>query len=236
MEGVFLSGIIGFGLGILLFVGILVYRRKKRTSDEKVQIHTSIEEIRQVGELVAFKMVTKEIVTAAEHWFGDIGKKYFLWLVSTKKMAMIFEFSIDFKYDLRSPDFLIKQVEGNRYRMKMPRCFYDIHIKDINFYDEQTTKLLPWLLPDLINKAFGMGFDEKDKNRLVEEAKQQASRMAVEMVQKLRSDVQSSARQTLETITKGFGAELVAVDFSDSELIQLKVESPTVAELEQAVG
>jgi hypothetical protein len=234
MENILISGIIGFGLGVLLFIAILVYRRKKRKSDEKVQVFTSIEEIRQVGELVAFKIVTKEIVTAADHWFGDIGKKYFLWLISTKKMAMIFEFSIDFKYDLRSPDFTIQHVEDNKYRMKMPKCFYDIHIKDINFYDEQTTKLLPWLLPDLINKAFGMGFDEKDKNRLVDEAKQQASRMAVEMVQKLRSDVQSSARQTLETITKGFGGQLVAVDFSDSELVQFKVESPSVAELEQA--
>jgi hypothetical protein len=234
MENVLISGIIGFGLGVLLFIAILVYRRKKRKSDDKVQVFTSIEEIRQVGELIAFKIVTKEIVTAADHWFGDIGKKYFMWLISTKKMAMIFEFTIDFKYDLRSPDFTIHHAGDNKYRMKMPKCFYDIHIKDINFYDEQTTKLLPWLLPDLINKAFGMGFDEKDKNRLVDEAKQQASRMAVEMVQKLRSEVQSSARQTLETITKGFGGQLVAVDFSDSELVQLKVESPSVEELEQA--
>ncbi len=234
MEGVFIAGLIGFGLGASLVAAILFYRREKRKSKEKVQVFSSIEEIRQVGELVAFKIVTKEIVTAADHWFGDIGKKYFLWLISTKKMAMIFEFSIDFKYDLKSRDFEIQHVGENRYRMKMPKCFYDIHIKDINFYDEQTTKLLPWLLPDLINKAFGMGFDESDKNRLVEEAKQQASQMAVEMVQKLRSEVQSSARQTLETITKGFGAELAGVDFSDSELVQLSVESPSVAELEQA--
>lgn len=234
MEGVFIAGLIGFGLGASLVAAILFYRREKRKSKEKVQVFSSIEEIRQVGELVAFKIVTKEIVTAADHWFGDIGKKYFLWLISTKKMAMIFEFSIDFKYDLKSRDFEIQHVGENRYRMKMPKCFYDIHIKDINFYDEQTTKLLPWLLPDLINKAFGMGFDESDKNRLVEEAKQQASQMAVEMVQKLRSEVQSSARQTLETITKGFGAALAGVDFSDSELVQLSVESPSVAELEQA--
>ncbi len=230
----FLSGIIGFSAAIILFLAFRLMVGKKGKGGGKPRVLISIEEIKQVGELVAFRIITKEIVTAGEHWFGEIGKKYFKWLVSSKKMAMIFEFSIDFKYDLRSPDFHIEPAGEGEYMLRMPKCFYDIYIKGISFYDEQSAKFLPWLLPDLLNKAFGMGFDENDKNRLVEEAKEQASKMAISMVNKLQSEVQKSARQTLETLSKGFGAEKVTFDFTYSKLVQSKVESISVQELEKA--
>jgi hypothetical protein len=140
-------------------------------------------------------------------------------------MAMIFEFEIDFRYDLRSRDFVIEQTGEGEYRLGMPKCFYDIHIRDVSFYDEQSSKLLPWLIPDLLNRAFGPGFSESDKNVLKEEAKQQAAHIAGDFVDKLRSEVQSSARQTLETLGKALGARIVMVDFSGSELVQTKVEA-----------
>ncbi len=226
--------LLGSGLAVILYVVIWIAAKKKRSKKNKPRVLISIEEMKSIGELVAFRMVTKEIVTAGEHWFGEIGKKYFNWLVSSKKMAMIFEFSIDFKYDLRSSDFQIETIGEGNYRLKMPPCYYEIYIKGISFYDEQNAKLLPWLLPDLLNKAFGIGFDEGDKNRLVEEAKEQASKMALTMVTKLQSEVQNSARQTLETISKGFGAKEAFIDFSDSTLVQSKVESAAIEVLERA--
>jgi hypothetical protein len=42
--------------------------------------------------------------------------------------------------------------------------------------------------------------------------------MAKDLVHKLRSEVQSSARQTIEALAKGFGADRVTVDFSESDL------------------
>jgi hypothetical protein len=107
----------------------------------------------------------------------------------------------------------------------MPKCFYQTHIRDVSFYDEQSSKLLPWLIPDLLNRAFGPGFTEADKNRLKEEAKQQAGLMAKSFVDKMRSEVQSSAKQTLETLARAFGADSVTVDFSVSELVQTKIEA-----------
>jgi hypothetical protein len=202
------------------------FRPKTLGRASSLNVYSTIEELRSVGELVVFKLITKEIVTTAEHWFGEMGRKYFRWLVSTKKMAMVFEFDIDFKYDLRSPDFLIKQENGGSFYLKMPKCFYEIHIRDINFYDEQNAKFLPWLLPDLLNRAFGMGFDEADRNRLKEEAKQQAAQIAKNLVQKIRSEVQASAKKTLEILVKGFGAQHISIDFSDAELVQVKVEAP----------
>jgi hypothetical protein len=218
---------IGIMLGLIGAVAVfMVLRfRRKHKMPTKPSIYTSIEDLRSVGELVVFKIVTKEIVTTAEHWFGEFGKKYFLWLASTKKMAMIFEFEISFRYNLRSSEFVIEAVNEGHYRLIMPKCLYETSIRNISFYDEQNARLLPWLLPDLVNRAFGPGFNEADKNRLMEEAKQQAVQMAKEFANKMQSEVQNSATQTLEAIGKAFGAEKVTLDFSEAQLVQTKIES-----------
>lgn len=219
--------LIGFviSVGIFLIYRVLRGRSSSLRGKGSTKIFSTIHDLRAVGELVVFKVITKEIVTAQEHWFGEAGKKYFLWAISTKKMAMVFEFGIDFKYDLQSPDFLIEEKGDGAYRLTMPKCFYETHIRDISFYDEQNAKLLPWLLPDMLNRAFGMGFSEEDKNRLKDEAKYEASRRAKELVQKMRSEVQNSARKTVEVLAKGFGVKKVILDFDKAELVQLKVNS-----------
>jgi len=204
---------------------LLIWWKRRNKKQPKSRIYVSIEDIRSVGELIVFKILTKEIVTTAEHWFGEWGKKYLNWLASSKKMAMIFEFEINFRYNLRSPDFIIEQRQEKHYRLIMPKCFYDIYIRDINFYDEQSAKLLPWLLPELLTRAFGPKFDETDKNRLKEEARQQAARIAGTYAEKMRSEVQSSAAQTLEMLARRFGAEEVTVDFEKSELVATSIES-----------
>ncbi|MFC1739314.1 DUF4230 domain-containing protein [Planctomycetota bacterium] len=218
---------IGIMVGLIgAVVVFMVFRfRRKHNLPTKPSIYTSIEDLRSVGELVVFKIVTKEIVTTAEHWFGEFGKKYFLWLASTKKMAMIFEFEISFRYNLQSSEFVIEAENEGHYRLIMPKCLYETSIRDISFYDEQNAKLLPWLLPDLVNRAFGPGFNEADKNRLMEEAKQQAVQMAKEFTEKMQSEVQKSATQTLEAIGKAFGAEVVTLDFSEAQLVQTKIDS-----------
>ncbi len=217
--------LLGFVLSSILFIALWWLFFRPRGSGKEVRIYSSIEQLRSVGELVAFKMVTKEIVTASQHWFGDIGKRYFQWLVSTKKMAMIFEFDIDFRYDLRSPDFKIEQSGEHRYTLKMPPCLYQVHIRDISFYDEQNSKFLPWLLPDLLNRAFGSGFSEIEKNLLKEEAKNQAAKLAEGVVNKLQSEVENSARQTLLTLAKNLGAEKVVIDFSQSKVVPSSVQT-----------
>ena len=217
--------VFAFFTGVVVCVVLWLLLRSRRLGGARPHIHASIEELRSVGELVVFKIITKEIVTTAEHWFGEWGKKYFQWLASTRKMAMIFEFEIDFRYNLRSSGFVVESLGLHKYRLKMPKCFYQIHIRDISFYDEQNARFLPWLVPDLLNRAFGSGFSEEDKNHLKEEARLQAGRMADEFVSKMQSEVQNSAKQTMEALAKAFGAESVVIDFSDSLLVQLEVES-----------
>jgi hypothetical protein len=205
--------------GLLALASALAVMRRKSKVQTTIQTHTSLLEMRSVGELVVFRVVTKEIVTASKHWFGSVGENYLSWLVSGKKMAMIFVFGIDFKYDLRSNAFVIEESMEGDVTLRMPPCEYETHLRDVSFYDEQNAKLLPGLLPDVISKVFGGGLTEADKNRLIETARTQADALARAMVERMAPEVKSSAEQTLRTIARGFGARRITVDFAASSLV-----------------
>ena len=202
-----------------LFAGVLMllFRRKGGAKSLEIRAVAAIEELKAIGVLSAFKAVTKEIVTARDHLLGDLGKRYLEWLVTSRKMAMIFEFDIDFQYDLRDPAFAVQEEAPGRYRLQMPRCDYVVHVRDVTFYDEQGGKLLPIILPDAINKILGGGFNEEDRNKLMDEAKLQAEKLAENLARRLSSEVQTSARQTMEMHAKSFGAQSVRVVFPDAE-------------------
>ena len=205
----------------LVVVGLLAlwWRTRKGGGRRGMAISATaaIEELKAIGILSVFKAVTKEIVTARDHLLGDLGQRYLEWLFTSRKMAMIFEFDIDFQYDLRDPAFTVQEEGLGRYRLVMPRCDYVVHVRNVTFYDEQGGKLLPIILPDVINRILGGGFNEVDRNKLMEEAKAQAEALAQNLARRLRSEVQTSARQTMEMLAKSFGATSVRVDFSDAE-------------------
>ncbi len=202
-----------------LFAGLLFafFRRPGGKRGMRIDAVASIEELKAIGVLSAFKAVTKEIVTARDHLLGDLGKRYLEWLVTSRKMAMIFEFDIDFQYDLRDPAFAVAEESPGRYRLQMPRCDYVVHVRNVTFYDEQGGKLLPIILPDVVNRILGGGFNEVDRNKLMEAAKGQAEALAENLARRLSSEVQTSARQTMEMLAKSFGAHAVRVVFPDAE-------------------
>lgn len=204
----------GFFFALFLVGGIALLRRRRNgeKSGRKTTVQSSIQQLKSIGQLSVFKVVTKEIVTEIDHSWGEIGKKYLSWILSVKKMAMIFEFEIDFRYDLRSSNFEIIEHEGS-YLLRMPPCLHETSIRDIQFYDEQKSKLVPWLLPDLVNTIFGDGFNEQDKNRLKDAARRAAEAQAVSLIATLGSEVEQSARQTLQSLARAFGAENVAFEF-----------------------
>ena len=117
--------ILGFGiiLGVVGGIAIrkMLHKRSSKTSVQEHQIYSFVENMKSVGELVVFKAFTKEIVTAAKHWFGDVGKRYLTWLVSNKKMAIVFEFEINFWYELKSPDFIVTDAGEGKFNIKMPQ-------------------------------------------------------------------------------------------------------------------
>ena len=122
------SGLITIVIGIVLGVaGSIIVKKAfgKKVSGEGTkqhQIYAFVENMKSVGELVVFKAFTKEIVTTADHWLGKVGKKYLTWLMSNMKMAMVFQFEINFWYDLKSTDFKVTDAGQGRFMITMPKC------------------------------------------------------------------------------------------------------------------
>ncbi len=213
------SGMIVVALVCLAAGGVMAWMiaRRPRGGGREVTAIISIEKMRSVGELIVLRVLAKEIVTQSEHWAGEFGKRFLSWLWSDRKLAMVFEFDINFKYDLRSSDFDIEDLGQGHFRLKMPTCHYDIAIKSSKVYDVQAGRLR--LLPDVIN-VFGGDVDQDDLNRLMEEAQSNIERAAKELIDAKRADIEQSARQTLEAMARGFGASRVTLDFAQSQFVQ----------------
>lgn len=214
----------GLFIAFLSMAGIWYIKKRTSSPATNISVFSTIEKMESLGTLNVYKVVTKEIVTASNHIFGNFGEKYFSWLITRKKLAMVFTFDIDFSYNLKSSQFRIETLEEDHYRFHMPECRYSLSIKDISFYDEQNGKLLPWLLPDLIATVFGNGFNETDRNNLIKEAKRQVSAIANGMMLELLPDVQKSARTTLEQIAHALDAKEITFDFSESPTVENRVD------------
>ncbi|MBE0635272.1 DUF4230 domain-containing protein [Candidatus Bipolaricaulota bacterium] len=197
---------------------------RSRRARRNISIHSTIQHMRSIGHLSVFKVFTKEIVTQTDHSWGDFGAKYLSWAISGRKMATIFEFEIDFRYDLRRPEFQIRTLPHGASAIDMPPCLHEVHIRDIRFYDEQGSRFLPWLLPDLLSGFVGGRFTEADKNRLVAAARDHAEQQASELIGNLQSEVQNSAKSTLQSISKAFGAEDVTFEFSPQGRLDFSVD------------
>ena len=144
---------------LLGFGGGWAWRAKRRAEPREIVVRSSIDELRAIGELSVFKAVSKDLITHSDHTFGEFGRKYLSWAFTKKKLAMVFEFEMDFRYDLRSDQFRIEAVGsaadvGPRpgapspppgARIDLPPCKVEVSIKDLAFYDEQRSRLLPWL-------------------------------------------------------------------------------------------
>jgi len=210
---------------LVVAVMVLVFRlRGKAPSARETSLLSSLETVRTIGHLSVFKAFTKEIVTETDHSWGAFGKKYLSWVLSNKKMAMIFEFEIDFRYDLRSSEFSIAETSSGCYIFTMPPCLHEAHIRNIQFYDEQGARLFPWLLPDLLNGFLPSGFSETDKNRLVSDARSHAEQQARHLIKNLEADVQASAKRTLESITNSLGVKKVDFEFLQEVEPKVKVQ------------
>lgn len=212
--GLVIMLLVGVGLGWLL--------RRKSVPAAVTEQRSEITELRSIGELSVFRVVTKDILTHTDHSFGDFGKRYLKWAFSQKKLAMVFEFEIDFRFDLRDPSMNIDTgvitPQGGRYvYLTLPAPKANVLLRDLSFYDEQRGKLLPWLLPDLLNGFLPTGFSEADKNTLIASAREHAKSQSLLLTERYRRDIESSAVQTLSPILRSLGARDVQIRFAPAD-------------------
>ena len=68
--------VLGITVGIAgsIFIKRIFFGTSTKTQVSELQIYSFIENMKSVGELVVFKVFTKEIVTAAHHWPGEVEK------------------------------------------------------------------------------------------------------------------------------------------------------------------
>ncbi|MBZ7986988.1 DUF4230 domain-containing protein [Campylobacter canadensis] len=201
-------------LVILVIISIKLFFAKTKT-EEKTKIVNDIYQMKSIGELSVFQVFSKEIVTKKDSTFNGVWESILGWSLSKRQIALIFEFEISFLYDLRDKNFKIIELDDGHYKIIMPECKYKHSIIDMQFYDEKNAKLLPFLLPDLINNT-GFSFSEEQKNKLIKEAKEEVKELSLTLIKNLESKIHKSAEDTLMAIAKGFGAKSIEFEFKDN--------------------
>ena len=243
LVGLFVFLLLGFGGGWL-------WRARTRPAPRELVVRSSIDELRAIGELSVFKAVSKDLITHSDHTFGEFGRKYLSWAFTKKKLAMVFEFEMDFRYDLRSDQFRIEATGpsvdvGPRpgvpqpppsARIDLPPCKVEVSIKDLAFYDEQRSRLLPWLLPDLLQGFFDGRFSEEDKNRLIGAARAHAMAQAQGLAERYRAQVERSAYTTLAMLVRPLGYPAVEVRFAQRQELTTDVGSALAEALDAAAS
>jgi hypothetical protein len=160
-------------------------------------VATSVDFIRQIGELHVLRASVKEIVTS------PVGEAS--WLKTPGKLAIICHFDIKYKYDLHKASIVAGgRDDGSRYCMiHLPRHEYEVSTGEVRFYDDQDGT---WL-----------GFTQKtppdEKTRVLEAARRQAEEQAKVFLSGMESEIQASARSTVTQIARAFGYTDIRVEF-----------------------
>ena len=222
LIGVLIGSVIGFLLGFIW------YQKKSKTKQNPVKFNVG-SYLTRIGELRVYRAYMKEIVTSVDHVWGEIGKKYFSWMLSEKKLAMVFEFEVDFVYNLFSKDFKVEQNQ-NGLSVTMPKCKYDVKIKDFYFYDEQGTRLK--ILPEFLSSIFDGGVSEDEKNELVKMAIKQVEEIAKKVAKNIQSDVDTTTRATINNLIMGFDEHIDSFKFNEKNISdeQVHIENPGLLE------
>ena len=220
--GILIGGAVGF------LIGYIWNKFQKIEKSDSIKLNVSSYLV-SIGELRVYRAYMKEIVTSVDHVWGDIGKKYFSWMLSEKKLAMVFEFEVDFVYNLLSKDFKVFD-DINGVSIKMPRCKYDVKIKDFYFYDEQGTRLK--ILPEFLSSIFDGGVSEDEKNELVKMAIKQVEEISKKVANDIQSDVDRTTKETINNLLLGFNKRIDSFNFYENNISQeqVNIENPGLLE------
>ena len=220
-------------MNFLLLCGIIyiAFIKGKKTSKEpKSEVTTGILGLKSIGELSVFRIYSKEIVTSTSKAFDDdfLGK-ILNFPMTEKKIAVIFEFEIDFIYDLLSPEFKISPLGDDKYDILMPPCKYKVYMENIKFYDEQEAKFMPFFLPEFISSKLTGKFSAEEKNSLIKKAQDEAKNLSLKIINDLGGKIHKSATDTLEAIARSFGAKELIFKFQDKTIDRIDVQNGEIA-------
>jgi len=228
---------IGFFGGLVVALvawGVMKYARRGRgraTGPVVIGHESFVTSMKAVGELSVFRVMTKEVITASDHWLGEFGKKYLNWLLSEQRITLVIEFDVDFRYDLNDPQFRVDRNGPGDFKVVLPPCRHEVLIRDLRIHSEDKTKLLPWLMPEVVDRVFTGGFSVDAKNKLISETKIQTSNYAGDLVRKATAEAQRSAARTLTMLAQGLGATRVDFVFTPSGEFHPKVDTSKLEQI-----
>ena len=161
------------------------------------EVATSVDYIREIGDLHVLRASIKEIVTTR------VGQPS--WFTTQGKLAIICHFDIKYKYDLRKSRIAAgTRADGSRYCMiHLPRHEFEVSTKDIKFYDEQDGT---WL-------GFALRTPPDERTKALDAARVQAEAQAKTFLTEMEGEIQSSAKATLGQIARAFGFTDITFEF-----------------------
>ncbi len=222
------SLLIGLVAGFVLAIIVTLLLRRRRRSGPNISVGGSVDTFRSVGELVVLKVFTRQIVTSRDHMLGDWGEKWMAWLLSSKQAAIIFDFVVDFRYDLRHKSFRAETKDEGDVHFTLPPTYYEIQLKGMQIYDEQKSAFVPSVLPKWLGQVFGGNFGPEDKNQLIAAAKAEAEGLSKELAKSMRHEVQKSVEATLGSMARGMGYSDVRFSFGDAEPVRLAIDLSSI--------
>jgi hypothetical protein len=186
-------------LALLLLVALAAFfaGRLVKPASSVPSVSTSVDFIRQIGELHVLRASVKEIVTSK---IGDAS-----WVKTPGKLAIICHFDIKYKYNLQKARIVAgSRQDGSRYCMiHLPRHEYEVATREIRFYDEQDGT---WL-------GFTLKTPPDERTKALDAARQQAELQAKAFLTEMEGEIQASARSTVTQIARAFGYTEIEVEF-----------------------
>ena len=195
-------------LAILIIIYLILRLLNKNKGNSVITHKGVVDRIRELGDLVALTAFYKDIATKKSN------NK--LWdLLGGKKMAVISEFDLEYRYDLHKADI---RINNSKVTVKMPICSTKVSTGDIEIYDEQTPMILGIPIP-LTN------FSIDDRNALIAGARESATDTAQKKTDELLPKIEKSARDTLTTLLEASSVENIEIEFTHSTEFEQELKS-----------
>lgn len=168
-----------------------------------------------MGDLVSLSAVMKDIGTITEppKWYK----------ARSKKMMLICEFELEYRFNLRDAQLL--DAGNGTVTLQLPPCRVKNSLLDVVIYDEQDGEYLPWPYDGLIKDRITTA----ERNQMLQEAKQNAMAAAKNIDTQMLSRAEHSAKKTLQILAKAIGLkDELDVQFRDaSESVRENVDGVT---------
>ncbi|MBX3640015.1 MAG: DUF4230 domain-containing protein [Nitrosomonas sp.] len=186
------AAMIGAVLGLLL--AVLVIPKILRKKEPSVSLHSTLQRIREMGDLVALNGHVRTVVTRT----SDPGFAF-----TIEKMILICEFDVEYRFNLRKA-IVAREPKDGTVTIELQPVKTEVALRDFETYDETSGRLLG-IIP--------ISSSSKDKDALRKAAIAKAKEDAKQLGVSLQENIQTSTERTLQALCSNITDAPVKVIF-----------------------